>query len=96
MRSVLKEFAHEGKNKDGSPNGKFTVDRSGASALGLRVLQDDFGMDAIKANAHLDQYFDSAWKHFDVMASGHVDAGMMPSFVRFLGGNQSGANVSSL
>ena len=53
-------------------------------------------MDAIKANAHLDQYFDSAWKHFDVMASGHVDAGMMPSFVRFLGGNQSGANVSSL
>ena len=38
MRSVLKEFAHEGKNKDGSPNGKFTVDRSGASALGMRVL----------------------------------------------------------
>ena len=96
MRSVLKEFAHEGKNKDGSPNGKFVLDRAGASQLGLRVLQNDFGMAPDAASAHMNEYFDRAWDHYDVNRTGYIDAGMAPTFVRFLGGNHSGANVSSL
>ena len=87
MRSVLKEFALEGKNKDGSPDGKFYLDRAGASAIGQRVLEDNLHMAPDKASAHMNEYFDKAFKHFDVMLTGKIEAGQAPTFVRFLGGN---------
>ena len=87
MRSVIKEAALEGKNKDGSPNGKFYMDKKAAGDIGMRVLEDNLKMQPDVASDHMNNYFEKAWKHYEIMGTGKIEAGLMPSFVRFLGGN---------
>merc|ERR1712072_1508399 len=50
MRSMIKTYALEGKNKDGSPNGNFVMDEATTRAAASEVLGTHKGMkgDALK------------------------------------------------
>ena len=86
MHSMLTKWALEGKNKDGSPNGKFYMDQHGAYAVADEVLMNNMGMDAARRSEHIKTYFERSWNHFDVNREGKIEIGMMPQFMRFLGG----------
>ena len=89
MRSVHEKYALEGKNKDGTPNGKFWLDRGNASACAMEVLTNNMGMDVAKANEHLNEYFTRAWAHFDVNQVGRIHAVEAANFMRFVAGERN-------
>ena len=86
MHSMLTKWAIERKTKDGSPSGKFYMDRLGAQSVAREVLMNNLGMTSEKADAHLKEYFERSWLHFDVNHENVLEIGLMPMFMRFLGG----------
>ena len=87
MRSMIKNYALEAKNKDGSPSGKFWIDEAGARAAATEVLATNKGMKTGK-KAYLNTYFAKAWGHFDVNRTGKIEVIKMPQFMRFLASDQ--------
>jgi len=53
MRSMVEQYALEGKNKDGSPNGQFWMDEAAARAAANEVLNTNAHMSKAAAAAHL-------------------------------------------
>ena len=88
MRSMIKSYADEGKNKDGSPNGSFTLTEAAARAASAEVLATNARMNAKDIPAYLNTYFAKAWSHFDVNRTGRVEVIKMPQFMRFLSSDQ--------
>ena len=86
MKSILTKWALEGKNKDGSPNGKFFMDQAGCTTVAKEVFTNNLGWKAAEIDAHLKTYFERAWKHFDVWLVGRINAEETPQFLRFLAG----------
>jgi hypothetical protein len=72
MRSVIKNYALEGKNKavkegeDDTPNGKFFLDEVQAKALASEVMLTHKGLAGANLKKYLDTYWGKAWSHFDV------------------------------
>ena len=88
MRSMIKNYADEGKNKDGSPNGSFTLTEAAARAAATEVLTTNARMNPKDIPAYLNTYFAKAWGHFDVNRTGRVEVIKMPQFMRFLASDQ--------
>ena len=88
MRSMIQQYALEGKNKDGSPNGSFNMDEAATRAAAAEVLHTNAHMPTADISAYLDTYFSKAWGHFDVNRSGTVEVIKMPQFMRFLASDQ--------
>lgn len=88
MRSMVNTYSLEGKNKDGSPNGKFWMDEAGTRAASAEVLATNVHMDAAAIGPYLEKYFAKAWGHFDVNRTGKVEVIKMPQFMRFLASDQ--------
>ena len=88
MRSMIQQYALEGKNKDGSPNGSFNMDEAATRAAATEVLATNHHMAAADIPAYLDAYFSKAWGHFDVNRAGTVEVIKMPQFMRFLASDQ--------
>ena len=88
MRSMIKNYALEAKNKDGSPSGKFWVDEAGARAAAAEVLATNAKMASGKISGYLNTYFSKAWGHFDVNRTGKIEVIKMPQFMRFLASDQ--------
>ena len=88
MRSMYNNYALEHKNKDGSPNGAFGVDKAIALAASKEVLGTHKGLSGEALTSYLDTYFDKAWGHFDVNRSGEIEVWKMPQFIRFLASDQ--------
>ena len=88
MRSMINQYANEHKNKDGSPNGKFTVTESGARAAASEVLSTHKGMTGATLATYLNSYFAKAWGHFDVNRVGNIEVIKMPQLMRFLASDQ--------
>ena len=88
MRSMIKTYALEGKNKDGSPNGQFWINEAGARAAASEVLATHKGLRGAALQNYLKTYFAKAWGHFDVNRTGKVEAIQMPRFMRFLASDQ--------
>uniref|UniRef100_A0A7S3IGS5 EF-hand domain-containing protein n=1 Tax=Strombidium inclinatum TaxID=197538 RepID=A0A7S3IGS5_9SPIT len=88
MRSMINHYAQEGKNKDGSPNGSFTVDEGSARAAASEVLNTHKGLSGASLQSYLNTYFAKAWAHFDVNRSGAIEVIKMPQFMRFLASDQ--------
>ena len=89
MRSMLNVYAQEGKHKDGSPNGAFTLNEASARAAAREVLATHKGLNGAALKTYLDTYFPKAWAHFDVNRGGAVEVYKMPQFMRFLASDQS-------
>ena len=89
MRSMVKTYALEGKNKDGSPNGNFVMDEAGTRAAAREVLHTHKGLSGSQLQDYLNTYFGKAWSHFDVNKGGKVEVIKMPQFMRFLASDQT-------
>ena len=88
MRSMIEQYALEGKNKDGSPNGQFWMDEAAARAASSEVLHTHKSMTGATRENYLKTYFPRTWAHFDVNRTGKVEAIKMPQFMRFLCSDQ--------
>ena len=88
MRSMIKTYALEGKNKDGSPNGKFWMDKAQTNAAVAEVLETHKGLKGDEKKKYLDTYFARTFAHFDVTKGGKVEVIKMPQFMRFLASDQ--------
>ena len=89
MRSMIKTYALEGKNKDGSPNGKFFINEATARAAAGEVIETHKSIKGAEKKAYLDTYFPRTWAHFDVNHEGMIGVEQMPQFVRFLASDQT-------
>merc|ERR1712127_163389 len=76
MRSMIMNYAREGKNADGSPNGVFTMTEAQTRGASAEVKE------------YLNTYFPRTWAHFDVNKVGAVGVETLPQFVRFLASDQ--------
>jgi hypothetical protein len=88
MRSMVKTYALEGKNKDGSPNGNFMMDEAVTRAAASEVLETHKGLTGDAKKKYLDTYFPRTFAHFDVTKDGKLDVVKMPMFMRFLASDQ--------
>eukprot|EP00356_Strombidium_inclinatum_P002904 CAMPEP_0170493402 /NCGR_PEP_ID=MMETSP0208-20121228/13839_1 /TAXON_ID=197538 /ORGANISM="Strombidium inclinatum, Strain S3" /LENGTH=193 /DNA_ID=CAMNT_0010769329 /DNA_START=12 /DNA_END=593 /DNA_ORIENTATION=+ len=88
MRSMINTYAQEHKNKDGSPNGVFTINEPSARAAAAEVLATHKGLSGAALSDYLNTYFPKAWGHFDVNRGGSVEVIKMPQFMRFLASDQ--------
>ena len=88
MRSMIQQYSLEGKNKDGSPNGTFTMTEAAARAAAAEVLHTHKGMSGADLNTYLDTYFPRTWSHFDVNRGGSIEVIKMPQLMRFLASDQ--------
>ena len=61
MHSMLTKWALERKNKDGTPSGKFYMDRFGAQTVAREVLMNNLKMASEQADGHLKEYFERSW-----------------------------------
>ena len=88
MRSMIMNYAREGKNEDGSPNGVFTMTEAQTRGAAAEVLGTHKKMDSAGVKEYLNTYFPRTWAHFDVNKVGFVGVETMPQFVRFLASDQ--------
>lgn len=94
MRSVIKNYALEGKTKaekedeEDKPNGKFYLDEVQAKALASEVLATHKGLTGKNLKTYLDTYWAKSWGHFDVNQTGVIDADAAPRLMRFLASDQ--------
>ena len=88
MRSMIKAYALEGKNKDGSPNGNFMMDEASTRLAASEVLDTHKGMHGDEKKKYLDQFFPRTFAHFDVTKEGKLEVIKMPQFMRFLASDQ--------
>jgi hypothetical protein len=78
MRSMISNYASEGKNADGSPSGTFWMTEATATAAAQEVLATHKGLKGEELNKYLDTYLAKSWAHFDVNKSGKIEATKMP------------------
>ena len=89
MRSMIKTYALEGKNKDGSPNGAFWMDEAATRAAAAEVLNTHKGLAGAELESYLQTYFPRTWNHFDVNRTGKIEVIKMPQLMRFLASDQT-------
>ena len=89
MRSMILTYADEGKNGDGSPNGRFTLTESQTRAAAAEVLGTHKGLSSAALADYLRTYFPRTWAHFDVNKAGRVGVEVTPQFMRFLASDQT-------
>ena len=89
MRSMILQYALEGKNKDGSPNGKFFMNEAATRAASGEVLETHKGLSGAAKAEYLKAYFPRTWAHFDVNKGGMIGVESMPQFMRFLASDQT-------
>ena len=88
MRSMIEQYAQEHKNKDGSPNGVFSMNEGSARAAATEVLATNARMNPADIGAYLNTYWAKAWGHFDVNRTGSIEVIKMPQLMRFLASDQ--------
>lgn len=96
MRSVIKNYALEGRGDDGNPTGKFYLDLKGLYAVGEEVVRTHIGYTGAKNKAYLDEHVPNIFKHFDLNNQGYIIVEKAPQALRLLLGEveiQNGLQV---
>lgn len=75
---MLNNYAVEGTNEDGSPNGTFWMSEATAEAASTEVLATHKGLSGAALEKYLDAYWAKSWTHFDVNKTGHIEVIKMP------------------
>ena len=78
MRSMIMNYAREGKNEDGSPNGVFTMTEAQTRGAAAEVLGTHKKLSGAALKTYLDTYFPRTWAHFDVNKAGMIGVESMP------------------
>ena len=88
MRSMIMNYAQEGKDKEGAPNGQFFMTAAQTKAAAAEVLGSHKSLDGPAKAEYLKTYFPRTWADFDVNKQGFVGVETMPQFMRFLASDQ--------
>ena len=88
MRSMIMQYAVEGKTFSGEPNGVFWMNYNTTKAAASEVLATHKGLTGAALESYLKTYFDKAWGHFDVNRTGEIEVIKLPQFMRFLASDQ--------
>ena len=89
MRSMIMNYAREGRNKDGSPNGGFSMTEAATRAAASEVLATHKGLSGAALTDYLKTYFPRTWAHYDVNKGGAIGVEVTPQFMRFLASDQT-------
>ena len=89
MRSMIMNYALEGKDKDGAPTGVFVMNEAQTKAAAAEVLGAHKGLKGGELSSYMETYFARTWAHFDVNKTGFVGVEAMPQFMRFLASDQT-------
>ena len=89
MKSMIMNYAQEGKDKEGAPNGQFFMTEAQTKAAASEVLGSHKGLDGPAKAEYLKTYFPRTWAHFDVNKAGMIGVEAMPQFMRFLASDQT-------
>ena len=84
MNSMIKNYSKEGKNPDGSPNGRFYVDKDNGYLASQEVVHTHLGLSGEKLKNYLDYHFEEKWNYWDVNGEGIIEADRMSTFFRDL------------
>ena len=88
MRSMIEQYAQEGKNKDGSPNGQFWMTEAQSRSAAAEVLGTHMKLKGAELDKYLKTYFPRTWAHFDVNRTGKIEVIKMAQVMRFLSSDQ--------
>ena len=97
MRSMIQQYALEGKNCDEDadgkkinckPNGKFYMNEKQMKTAAKEVLATHKGLKGDALDTYLATYWGKAWGHFDVNRSGVIEVMKSPQLMRFLSSDQ--------
>ena len=89
MKSMIMNYAQEGKDKEGAPNGQFFMTEAQTKAAAAEVLGSHKALDGPAKAEYLKTYFPRTWAHFDVNKAGMIGVESMPQFMRFLASDQT-------
>jgi len=78
MSSMILNYALEGKNDDGTPNGKFFMNEAITKQASTEVLKSHKKLEGKESEEYMKQYFERTWAHFDVTKDGILDVDTMP------------------
>ena len=66
MHSMIDRYSLEGRNPDGSSNGKFILNKAAAKEASLEVLKTHLKLSGEKLDDYMTQNFDQTWEYYDV------------------------------
>ena len=89
MRSMITNYAREGKNEDGSPNGVFTLTEAQTRNAATEVIGTHMKLSGDELKSYLDTYFPRTWAHYDPNGAGSIAVETAPIFMRFLASDQT-------
>ena len=88
MRSMISNYAREGKTEDGEPNGVFSLTEASTRAAAAEVLATHKKLSGAALKDYLAEYFPRTWAHYDVNKEGAIGVEVAPVFMRFLASDQ--------
>ena len=83
-RSMISSFAMEERNKDGSPSGKFYLNKSLAKQASEDVLKTQLGLKGKDLENWMLANFEDTWSYYDTARDGKIEADRMCTFMRYL------------
>ena len=84
MNSMISKYAMEGRNKDGSKNGKFYLDHDSGYKAAEEIVHTHMGLSGDALKNYLLAYYDEAWEYYDVNRENKIEADRMTTLYRFL------------
>ena len=84
MNSMISNYSKEGRNPDGTKNGKFYVDREMGKKAAREVLNTHLKLSGKALDDYMTMNFDEKWNYWDVNHEDLIEADRMSTFFRDL------------
>ena len=92
MRSMYENYATEGQDAKGFPNGNFYVYKKDAYKAATEVVTTHLHLKKKEIKSYVDSEFKEKWARFDVNEDGFIDVDRMPQLLRSICGNAEACN----
>ena len=83
-RSMISQFAMEERNEDGSPSGRFYLNKDLARKASIEVLKTHKGLRGADLDNWMLANFEDTWSYYDTARDGKIEADRMCTFMRYL------------
>ena len=83
-RSMISSFAMEERNKDGSPSGRFYLNKELARKASLSVLETQKHLSGKDLDNWMLANFEDTWAYYNTALDGKIEADRMCTFMRYL------------
>mgnify|MGYP000742676658 CR=1 FL=1 len=84
MYKLIKDYAKEGKDVDGKPNGLFFVDRENAKKFATPLVEKHLKLTGDKLTDYMTNKFVEIFNYYDVLAQGFIPAEQMGRLLKEL------------